>query len=82
MVRELLDLVRLSLGPDLHHLVAQMTIFVSDKPINDAIAKTSALDQKAVRYAVESIEKARAEGRIFGNLLKKMEKERKMEKKQ
>ena len=46
-----------------------MTIFVSEKPIKGAIAKTSAFDQKAVKYAVECIEKAKAEGQIFGDLL-------------
>ena len=79
MVRELLDVVRLQLGPDLHHLVAQMTIYVSEKPIKGAIAKSSAIEQKAVKYAVECVEKAKAEGRIFGDLLEQKKTAKKME---
>ena len=70
--RELSHFFMLLLGPDKHHQLEKLSI-------DGAIAKSSAFDQKAVEYAVESVEKAKDEGLIFGDLLTQKKTAKKME---
>ena len=71
-VGELLHLFMVHLGFKKLHQLEKVAI-------DTAFAKSSALDQKAVRHVKELIEKAKAEGQIFGDQHDQKETARKME---